>query len=57
MKTRPSLPDLIVRYRTHLNIGGLIACGLWAGWIAWMTRPADIDVPAVNSVRCVRSLH
>ncbi|WP_177316803.1 hypothetical protein [Burkholderia ubonensis] len=56
MKDGMSLLDLIVRYKTHLNIGGLIACGLWAGWIAWMTRPGDIDVPAASASNCVRSV-
>jgi hypothetical protein len=57
MKDRVSLLDLIVRYKTHLNIGGLIACGLWAGWIAWMTRPEAIDVPAPSPACCMRSVH
>ncbi|WP_196319623.1 hypothetical protein [Burkholderia cepacia] len=56
MKNRPSLIDLIVRYKTHLKIAGLIACGLWVAWIAWMTRPGNIDVPAVSAPSCVSSV-
>jgi len=54
MKHRPSLRDLIVRHKMRINIGALIAFGLWAAWIAWITRPGDIDVPAVSTVPCVR---
>ncbi|WP_196786451.1 hypothetical protein [Burkholderia diffusa] len=56
MKSRSSLMGLLVRYKTHLIIGGLIACGLWAAWIAWMTRPGDIDVPAMSASICGRAL-
>ncbi|KVM97876.1 hypothetical protein WJ62_20190 [Burkholderia diffusa] len=56
VKSRSSLMGLLVRYKTHLIIGGLIACGLWAAWIAWMTRPGDIDVPAMSASICGRAL-
>ncbi|VWC30606.1 hypothetical protein [Burkholderia pseudomultivorans] len=54
MKDRLSLADLIVRYRTPLNVAVLIACGLWAGWIAWMTRPGAIDSPSAIAAYCMR---
>jgi len=53
-KERSSLADLIVRYRTPLNVAALIVCGLWAGWIAWMTRPAAVDSPSSIAAYCVR---
>lgn len=53
-KERLSLAGLIVRYRTPLNVAVLIVCGLWAGWIAWMTRPAAVDSPSSISAYCVR---
>ncbi|WP_196494484.1 hypothetical protein [Burkholderia pseudomultivorans] len=54
MKDRLSLADLIVRYRTPLNVAVMIACGLWAGWIAWMTRPSAIDSPSAIAAYCMR---
>ncbi|MCR4465381.1 hypothetical protein [Burkholderia sp. SCN-KJ] len=53
-KERLSLANLIVRYRTPLNVAVLIVCGLWAGWIAWMTRPSAIDSPSSIAAYCVR---
>ncbi|KUY74044.1 hypothetical protein WS46_24880 [Burkholderia sp. RF4-BP95] len=53
-KERVPLATLIVRYRTPLNVAVLIACGLWAAWIAWMTRPSAIDSPSSISAYCVR---
>lgn len=53
-KERLPLADRIVRYRTPLNLAVLIACGLWTGWIAWMTRPAAIDSPSSIAAYCVR---
>ena len=53
-KERLPLADLIVRYRTPLNVAALIVCGLWAAWIAWMTRPAEIDTPSSIAAYCVR---
>jgi len=50
-KERLPLADLIVRYRTPLNIAVLIVCGLWA---AWITRPAAIDTPSSIAAYCVR---
>ena len=29
------------RYRLQLNLGALIALGIWAGWVAWITRPSE----------------
>lgn len=54
MKERLPLADLIVRYRTPLNVAVLIVCGLWVAWIAWMTRPAAIDAPSSIAPYCVR---
>ncbi|CAB3759362.1 MULTISPECIES: hypothetical protein [Burkholderia] len=54
MKDRLPLADLIVRYRTPLNVAVLIVCGIWAGWIAWMTRPAAIDTSPSSPAYCVR---
>ncbi|WP_185733430.1 hypothetical protein [Burkholderia sp. Bp8998] len=48
------LADLIIRYRTPLNVAVLIVCGLWAAWIAWMTRPSAIDSPPSIAASCVR---
>lgn len=31
MKHRLPVADLIVRYRTPLNVAVLIVCGIWAG--------------------------
>lgn len=53
-KERLPLADLIVRYRTPSNVAVLIVCGLWAGWIAWMTRPSAIDSPSSITACCVR---
>ncbi|WP_162835541.1 hypothetical protein [Burkholderia sp. A9] len=53
-KERLPLANLIVRYRTPLNLAVLIVCGLWAAWIAWMTRPAAIDAPSSIAAYCVR---
>ncbi|WP_175908825.1 MULTISPECIES: hypothetical protein [Burkholderia] len=53
-KERVPLASLIVRYRTPLNVAVLIACGLWAAWIAWMTRPSAIDSPSSIAAYCVR---
>ncbi|WDD90882.1 hypothetical protein Bsp3421_000763 [Burkholderia sp. FERM BP-3421] len=55
MTARPSLLDRIARHRRALNLATLIACGLWAGWIAWMTRPAAIDAPASRAAWCTRT--
>ncbi|MCA8252356.1 hypothetical protein LGM89_03660 [Burkholderia sp. AU31624] len=54
MKHRLPLADLIVRYRTPLNVAVMIVCGIWAGWIAWMTRPAGIDTPPSIPAYCMR---
>ncbi|MBR8236294.1 hypothetical protein K6W26_07060 [Burkholderia sp. AU42008] len=51
MKNRLPLADLLVRYRTPLNVAVLIACGSWA---AWMTRPAAIDTPPSIPAYCMR---
>ncbi|WP_321806920.1 hypothetical protein [Burkholderia sp. BCC1993] len=53
-KERLPLANLIVRYRTPLNVAVLTVCGLWAGWIAWMTRPSAIDSPSSIAAYCVR---
>ncbi|WP_204117453.1 hypothetical protein [Paraburkholderia sp. C35] len=29
------------RHRLQLNLTALIALGIWAGWMAWITRPGD----------------
>ncbi|AIO38466.1 hypothetical protein DM40_4945 [Burkholderia cenocepacia] len=52
---RLRLADRIVRYRTPLNLAVLIVCGLWAGWVAWMTRPSAIDSPASIAAYCPRA--
>jgi hypothetical protein len=59
MKQEPrSILQLILRYKTHLNIGAFLAVALWIAWIAWMTRPSDIDLPASGSgpICCMRQV-
>ncbi|RQR57166.1 hypothetical protein DIE21_01375 [Burkholderia sp. Bp9140] len=53
-KERLPLADRIVRYRTPLNVAVLIVCGLWAAWVAWITRPSAIDAPLSIATYCVR---
>jgi hypothetical protein len=36
----------------HLNLAALFVCGLWAGGLAWMTRPDDIGMTSVASPIC-----
>lgn len=54
MKERLPLADRLGRYRTPLNVAVLIVCGLWAAWVAWMTRPAAIDSPSSLDAYCMR---
>ncbi|WP_175921706.1 hypothetical protein [Burkholderia latens] len=51
---RSPLADRIARHRTPLNLAVLIVCGLWAAWVAWITRPSAIDSPAPIAAYCVR---
>ena len=53
-----SILELILRYKTHLNIGAFLAVGLWAAWMAWMTRPGEIDIPASGGtpICCLRQV-
>ncbi|CAN0625789.1 conserved protein of unknown function [Burkholderia multivorans] len=54
MNRRISLSEWIVRYKTHLNIAGVIACALWIGWITWMTWPDAAAAPPAAGSACVR---
>ncbi|WP_175721397.1 hypothetical protein [Burkholderia anthina] len=54
MKERLPLADRLGRYRTPLNVAVLIVCGLWAAWVAWMTRPTAIDSPSSLAAYCMR---
>jgi len=52
MKHGEALGGWFVRYRLRLNVVALIACGVWAGWMAWMTRPDNIGLTAMGSPIC-----
>ena len=56
MKKDLSFLAFILRYKTHLNIGALLAVGLWAAWITWLTRPSEIDTPAPSAICCMRQV-
>jgi hypothetical protein len=55
MSNRHALLERIARYRKPLNLATLIALGVWAGWIAWITRPGEIDAPAQPAAWCTRA--
>ncbi|MGF6240141.1 MULTISPECIES: hypothetical protein [Paraburkholderia] len=52
MKRGQRLRRWLVRHRMHLNLAALFVCGLWAGGLAWMTRPDDIGMTSVASPIC-----
>jgi predicted negative regulator of RcsB-dependent stress response len=52
MKHGESWRDWLVRHRMHLNVAALLACGVWAGWLAWMTQPDDMGITAPASPIC-----
>ncbi|WP_205169670.1 hypothetical protein [Burkholderia sp. LMG 13014] len=55
MNVRLSLLERIVRHRRSLNIATLVVIGLWAGWVAWITRPAALDALSRNAPWCTRA--
>ncbi|RQZ14724.1 hypothetical protein DIE14_34030 [Burkholderia sp. Bp9017] len=55
MNARLSLLERIVRHRRSLNIATLVVVGLWAGWVAWITRPAALDALPRNAAWCTRA--
>ncbi|WP_193727813.1 hypothetical protein [Paraburkholderia franconis] len=39
-----------MRHRAQINLGTLIAPGIRAGWMAWLTRPAEHVAPATSAM-------
>ena len=48
MHRMPQLGEWLAHHRARINIGTLIVFGIWAGWMAWLTRPAEDIAPATS---------